>query len=299
MKKTYLIASAIGAILVFTLPFIAYFISPVNSSAEARSFLIEKGQGVREISQLLKDAGYIKSTPLFIFWSVLSGSADKLKAGNYELSRAMSLPKIVSVLREGPEEDIEVIIREGETLVEIEKNLVDLKIIKKGQLSKFPGKSLEGFLFPDTYRFFPNSDIKDVIRKFLGNFSEKAMPTLSEYKVESIKYKVLSYYDALIVASIIEKEVPFQEDRYLVAGILYRRLKIGMALQVDAYPWTYDNAGLPPKPIANPGLDAIKAAVYPKPSEYLYYLSDPVTKKTIFAKTFEEHVNNKFKYLKR
>lgn len=290
----------IGILIILMAPFAAYFLSPFDAEAKSQMFVIEKGWGVKEIAQALKSAHFIKSPVAFLVYSGISGSAHRLKAGSYELSQSMSLPKIVSVLRNGSKEDITIVVRQGETMAEIDKKLASLQILnKKEPLSKFPGKSLEGFLFPDTYRFFPNSSRNDIVKKFLTNFNKKAMPILSEYQAESIKYKALSYYDALIVASIIEKEVPFLEDRYLVAGILYKRLEISMPLQVDAYPWTYDHYGLPSKPISNPGVDAIRAAVYPKKSDYLYYLSDPVTKKTIFSKTFEEHKENKWKYLRK
>jgi UPF0755 protein len=114
----------------------------------------------------------------------------------------------------------------------------------------------------------------------------------------SWKLEKPSVYEMLIVASIVEKEVPFTEDRPIVAGIIYRRLAIGMALQVDAAPETYDHPGLPKTPISNPGADAIAAAVHPVRSDYLYYLSDPKTSRTIFAKTFDEHVQNIFRYLR-
>lgn len=273
-------------------PFLAYYLSPVDTSGAVQDFRIERGAGVREISESLRSAGLIKSPKLFLIYAALSGSARQLKAGDYKLSKAMSLSEIVSQLEAGPEEDVEIVVKQGDTLADVEKKLAQAKILPLGKLSKFPGKSLEGFLFPDTYRFFPNSPVAEVVKRFLANFNDKAMPVLAENQE-------LSVYEKLILASIIEKEVPFQEDRYLVAGVLYKRLEIGMALQVDAAPETYDRIGLPKKPIANPGVDAIRAAVYPKTSPYLYYLSDPITKKTIFSKTFEEHIQNKFRYLKK
>lgn len=290
MSKFYLKFLVAGLAAIFILPFIAYFLSPVNASGRAVYFTVEKGDGFREIARSLKDSALIKSPSAFVIYAALTGSAHKLKPGVYKLSPAMNLPKILSTLKKGAE-DIEVVIQEGQTLAEVEKELADLKILPKKKLLKYPGRSLEGFLFPDTYRFFASSTADEVVKKFLANFGQKAMPVLSQAKGD--------FYKTLIMASIIEKEIPFSEDRPIVAGILYKRLKIGMGLQVDAAPETYDHAGLPSKPIANPGLDAIRAAVYPKSSEYLYYLSDPATKKTIFAKTFEEHKENKWRYLKK
>lgn len=290
-KHILILFLAFGIFILFSAPFAAYFLSPIGGNAQEIDFRVEKGEGIKDIASRLENARLIKSSGTFVVYSALTGAAHRLKSGDYQLSQSMSLPTIIALLEEGPQEDITIFVREGEALAEIESKLVKANVIKPRALSKFPGKSLEGFLYPDTYRFFPNSPTKDVVKKFLSNFNKKAMPVLSEAKGD--------YYKTLIVASIIEKEVPFQEDRHLVAGILYKRLKIGMPLQVDAYPWTYDHYGLPSKPISNPGVEAIRAAVYPKESEYLYYLSDPATDKTIFSKTFEEHRENRWKYLKK
>lgn len=296
MKKLPFII--IGALIVLFAPVMVYYVAPAGKSDTQVKLEIVKGDGVREISSKLERMGLIRSPRAFIIYSFVSGSASRLKAGTYELSPAMSVFSAVRALRSGPDEDVSILVREGETLPEIEAKLVQAKVLKKGELAKFPGKSLEGFLFPDTYRFFFNSSPESVVERFMSNFYRQAIPVLTQGPELRIMNNELSIYEKLIIASILEKEVPFHEDRRLVAGVLYKRLSIGMALQVDAAPVTYERPGLPPKPIANPGLDAIRAAVNPQASEYLYYLSDPKTKRTIFSKTFDEHVQNKFKYLK-
>ncbi len=287
-NKKYLLAAA--AVFILLMPFLAFFLGPADAKGKSVDFAVRKGDGIFTIARNLREAGLIRSPAVFLAHGVFAGALHRLKAGNYKLSQQMSLPAISRALVAGPIEDMVILAKEGETMAEIEKKLVAAGVLKAGQLTKRPGKSLEGFLFPDTYRFFRNSDEEEVIGRFLNNFYEKAMPVLKDAQ---------NVYEALIVASIIEKEVPFPEDRYLVAGVLYKRLKIGMGLQVDAAPETYKVAGLPKAPISNPGITAIQAAVYPKDGGYLYYLSDPATKKTIFAKTFEEHKENKWKYLKK
>lgn len=284
-----LILVLVGAVVLITAPFVAYYLSPSDVAGQEIIFSVAKGEGVRDIAQALGGAGLVKSPAMFTLYSALTGKAHALKPGQYLLSEKMSLPAIAALLARGPKEDVEILVREGETLAEVEKSLVSNGVLKAGALTRRKGKSLEGFFFPDTYRFFRNSDPEDVIKRFIGNFYEKAAPVLKDAS---------DFYPALIIASIIEKEVPFSEERPIVSGILYRRLAIGMALQVDAAPETYDRPGLPKTPISNPGLDAIRAAAHPVKSEYLYYLSDPKTHKTIFSKTFDEHVANKFKYLR-
>jgi len=164
--------------------------------------------------------------------------------------------------------------------------------------------SLEGMLFPDTYEFHLDDSVESIVDKFLRNFAEK-VPDLSSYKV-------------LILASLLEREVQTEEDMRLVAGVLNNRLAIGMPLQVDATlayisnkktaeltnadklidsPFnTYKYRGLPPAPIANPGLKAINAALNPKAHNYFYYLSAP-DGTTHFAETLKQHNANKALYL--
>ena len=174
---------------------------------------------------------------------------------------------------------------------------------------------LEGYLFPDTYRIFKNSDSYDIIRKMLANFNAKLT---SELRQEIVKQKK-SFFEVLTLASIIEKEVSEPEDMKMVADIFYKRLIAGIALQSDAtvnyatgksliQPTyqdlsvnslynTYKYPGLPPGPISNPGINALKAAIYPTPNPYYYFLTSR-DQQVIYSKTYEEHLANKNKYLK-
>lgn len=176
--------------------------------------------------------------------------------------------------------------------------------------------SIEGYIFPDTYEITPdNTGIDEFLGKAFSNFDAKFSNDLRQ---ETEKQKK-SIFEILTAASLIEKEVKTLEDKKIVSGILWKRIEIGMPLQVDATiayitgknstdisinetkidsPYnTYKYRGLPVGPICNPGLDSIIAAIYPKKSQYLYYLSAPGGK-TIFSKTFTEHQAAKQKYLK-
>jgi UPF0755 protein len=153
-------------------------------------------------------------------------------------------------------------------------------------------KDLEGYLFPDTYFFLNNANEGDVIKSMSDNFNKKINPLLPEI-ISSGKTE----RDIIIMASVIEREAKGDTDRGIIAGILWKRIAIGMPLQVDAAPETYKTKGLPENPIGNPGLLAIQSAIHPKSSPYLYYLHD---KNGIvhYAKTFAEHQVNIEKYLK-
>ncbi len=190
-----------------------------------------------------------------------------------------------------------------------------------------PDFGLEGFLFPDSYRFYTSSlnlqtrsaeDISnEIISKMLDNFSQKFTAAMAE----QAKSKKLTVYQAVTLASIIEKETTGSwEEKRIVSGIFYNRLAMGMPLQSDATvnyatkknlpsptnqdletdsPYnTYKYPGLPPGPICNPSLLSLKAALDPASTKYLYFLHDQKTGKAIYAETFDQHVNNKFKYLK-
>lgn len=140
----------------------------------------------------------------------------------------------------------------------------------------------EGYLFPDTYFFNGDEKEEEIIGRMENNFKEK----VGEVEPEIV-----------IMASLLEKELPVSGDRKIVSGILWKRLEIGMPLQVDVASDTYLSKGLPLAPICNPGLDAINAALNPIETDYLYYLSGK-DGKTHFAKNFEEHKLNKAKYLR-
>ncbi|MEI7452419.1 MAG: endolytic transglycosylase MltG [Candidatus Falkowbacteria bacterium] len=176
--------------------------------------------------------------------------------------------------------------------------------------------SLEGYFFPDTYRVYASSTLDDIVKKSLDNFQSKFT---ADFLMEA-KRQNKSVYQILTMASVLEKEVKSESDMKIVSGVFWNRIKNGQALQSCAslayilgvnkpqYSYeetrtpsaynTYLNKGLPPGPICSPSLKAIRAALYPTQNDYNYFLSDPATGKTIFSKTYEEHLRNKNKYLK-
>lgn len=184
------------------------------------------------------------------------------------------------------------------------------------------GYSLEGFLFPDTYRVFTDASAEDVILKMLDNFDRQ----LTEEMRAEIARQGKTIYEVIIMASLIEKEAPIDysdsENRAarIVSDIFWGRLKIGQALQSDATlsyllndnnpahsgqdlqidsPYnSYKYPGLPPTPICNPGLKAIEAAIYPIATNYNYFLTSLDGRDIYYARTYEEHLQNKYKYLK-
>jgi len=258
-------------------------------------------------------------------------------AGNFILKKNQNIREIVSTLTTGElakEEEITII--EGWNIFEIaayleEQNLFsaesfveaastrDTRVIVADKSYDFisdkpANQGLEGYLFPDTYRIFADATASEIIEKMLDNFGIK----FTEQMINDAKDGNMSVFEIVTLASIIEKEVRTNSDRKIAAGIFYDRMNTGVALQSDATvnyvtgkqalqptlddtkvdnPYnTYKYAGLPPGPICNPSLAAIMAAIYPEKTENFYFLTKP-DGTTVFSKTYEEHLENKRKFL--
>ncbi|MBN1326165.1 endolytic transglycosylase MltG [Candidatus Falkowbacteria bacterium] len=318
-----------------------------SGTGENKIFIINEGEGVNQISRNLKQAGLIDNSFIFetYLWLIKSGS--KIMAGEHVLSDKWSIKSLCRVLITGSylENEDTIKIIEGWNLRDIANYLekqgictvdefyfwagrpaVNYNIEKKYErttqnwsesyhlLENRPENySLEGFLFPDTYRIYKNSKPQEIIQKMLSNFERKVNKEI----LADIKAQKKDLYDILILASIIEKEAKTYDDKRRVAGVYYNRMNIGMALQADptvnyvtgnitdrpSYDEiktdslfnTYKYPGLPPTPICNPGLDSIRAAVYPERNGYYYFLNTP-DGQLIFSKTLEEHKRNRLKY---
>ncbi|MDP3794729.1 MAG: endolytic transglycosylase MltG [bacterium] len=290
-------------------------------AAPTEVVVIERGLGSGRIGQLLEERGIIRHRYLFYYYLWRYGRSDQLQAGTYELSPAMTVAEIVQKLMRGavvsderrvtiPEgftaEEIEVLLKEKGFTVDVKEEMASLGIT-------------EGNLFPDTYFFKEKATGKEIIRRLHENFLAKTAPLHG-----AVTAGGRTFNEVLIMASLIEEEIPIPEDRAVAAGVLWKRLDAGMPLQVDVTvlyakgirggrgeervlsaadlqidsPYnTYRVAGLPPRPIANSGLEAIKAAISPVESEYWYYLSKP-DGATVFSKTFEEHTRAKATFLR-
>ncbi|MBU4284793.1 endolytic transglycosylase MltG [Patescibacteria group bacterium] len=275
---------------------------------------IEKGWGSDEIGQKLKDEGLIGSKWVFVFYAWIKGYNVHLQAGEYLLDSKMSVLKIARMITNGEisENYVKVTIPEGWTNKKIEERLIASGVLKEED--KLP-KEKEGYLFPDTYYFERKSSVDIVVKKMSDNFMKKIGEDISKDLLIDSSMKLPN---AVIMASIIEREVVSDEDRVIVSGIFWKRIENNIPLQSCAtiayilgvekkqYSYedtrvkslynTYTNLGLPPAPINNPGLSAIKAALNPKETDYYFFLSAS-DGTTIFSKTLEEHNTNKAKYL--
>src|SRR3989344_4005856 len=295
----------IAAIVFFVLAGFSgyFFLSAPKDFPSGETIAIKKGTGLAEISDKLKKGGFIKNKYAFALYARAFNKSKKIKYGKCLFNEPVSVFSLISRLAKGEFgfKPIEVTITEGMTAKKISELFGDFENFDKEEFLE-KTKNLEGYLFPDTYLFLPFAETEQIIGTMTDNFKKKAGDIGK---------------DIVIMASLIEKEVPDSDDRKIVSGILWKRLELGMALQVGAgFPYitgkrkvllddlkidspynTYLYKGLPPGPISNPGVDAIEAARNPKESPYLYYLSGQ-DGKTHFAKTYEEHLRNKEKYLR-
>jgi UPF0755 protein len=327
---------AVGAFLIWQ----GIFLPDLSEEKEA-IFNIEKGQGLEEIALNLESENLIKDDFYFKVYALLTGKTKDIKAGTYELNSSLTVPQILEKFVGGETFKIEITIPEGFNLKQIEEALsekmgrpVFFEFSAKDFKDSFSflakvsdGESLEGFLFPDTYLLDPMVQDKEIAEIFLKNFDKKFNQDFRE-KIETQQKNI---FEIITMASLLEKEVKTKEDKEIVSGILWKRIEIGMPLQVDATiayiendiendikndienektskvsyeetkidsPYnTYKYKGLPKGPISNPGLESINAALNPKKSDYLYYLSKP-DGQTVFSRTLEEHNIAKAKYLK-
>ncbi|MFA6422143.1 MAG: endolytic transglycosylase MltG [Candidatus Buchananbacteria bacterium] len=310
------------------------YIFAVNSKGHYKSqnFYIEKGDGSNEIAEKLKDRGIIGNKLYFKIYSVLSGKASKFVPGDHVLPADLNYGGIAEKLIDAGNINKEqtITILEGWSANEIANYLNERDVITKEEFMAVASidlwrgkysflqdpkiKSLEGYLFPDTYRIFIDASPSSIIEKMLNNFEVK----VTEQMKTDLAQRGLSLNEAIIMASIIEKEGKYANDKKMISDIFWKRIDAKMALQSDATinyltgkgetrskgsdleidsPYnTYKYRGLTPGPIANPGLNSIVASIYPTANDFYYFITDK-NGKAYFAKTFDEHKSNIAKYL--
>lgn len=306
---------------------------PVDKSNDIpQRFVITKGQSAEKVSASLKESDLIKDAFAFRIYAQLTGKAGKIQAGNYTLTSNIGLSELLSLLLQGPKE-LWVTYPEGLRHEEIAIKTIQTLGMEADTAKTFYNAFLketeedEGFLFPDTYLFPRDVQAAIVAAKLRSTFDTKVTSKM----ISDARDAGMSINQVITLASIVERETLTDEERPIVAGVLLARMEIGMPLQTDATlqyitgtqrctlgfrpdcDWwepptlidketrsaynTYTNGGLPPAPIANPGLQSIKAVIYPEESSYLYYIHDK-DGKIHYAATIEEHNGNVNEYLR-
>lgn len=323
--------SAALLLLLFITWFSLEFYRPMETPPNTIVFEVEKGQTAKEIALNLKKNGIIKKT-----WPFLAGyrvffSAQSLKAGEYAIAIPDSPKNILHVLSEGSVYLHSITIPEGLIIQEIAglldsedfaakqdflQDVAETSIISS--LDK-DAPNLEGYLFPETYRFSKGTSSEEIVAAMVFQFTK----VFSQEWIERAAELEMSIRDIVTLASLIEKETSLRKEKKTIAAVFHNRLRIGMKLDCDPTiiyvlklegrfkdrlrtrdlkydsPFnTYLYSGLPPGPIANPGRGSLEAALYPTDEKFLYFVSKNDGSHH-FSQTFREHQNAVNKYQRR
>lgn len=279
------------------------------SDKTEKIFVIQKGAGLKEIAGGLKNQGLIKDRVVFFLYARLNRFEGKIQAGDFRLSPSLTIPEIAEKLTHGTL-DIWITIPEGKRAEEI-ADILEEKMPNYQASWRNILFTNEGYLFPDTYLIPKDTDINFIVSIMKNNFEKK----FSSLNISSLNK--FSRKEIVTIASLVEREAKDEKDRPLITSVILNRLNIDMKLDVDATlqyalgyqqnqkTWwkkgltdqdkeinssynTYRNVGLPPTPIANPGLAALNAVVAPAKTNYLFYMTD-AKGLTHYAQTLEEH----------
>lgn len=315
--------------LFVSIKFLWISLTPMPGEERIVGIDIPKKFSAYQVAKMLQIKGLIKSTKYFQILMGLTGTSNRIKAGEYEFTTKMNMIKIVSILKKGKVKLHEVTIPEGFTIKEIalllEKNRFVkaedfIKTSRSEEVSKIyeiPVNNLEGYLFPDTYYFVkgmtPNEIIDIMVKRF------KSVTSGFEIQAEKLGFR---FYDIVIFASIIEKEAGVDEEKPLISAVFHNRLKEGQNLEscstviyaigkkkkklydkdvlINSVYNTYKFPGLPPNPICNPGTNSIVSAINPANVSYRYFVNIG-NKRHHFSATYKEHINaiRKFRNVKK
>jgi UPF0755 protein len=307
---------------------------PVEPSGQT-TVLLRPGYSTRRIATELKNAGVIRSREAFVLWHYYHRGRS-LKAGEYLFDQPASIIDIQKRLRRGDVYFHTVVVPEGFTMFDIARAIEEAGLGSADEFLKVAqsdtslisdldpeAKSLEGYLFPDTYQFSRMMSMQEMAGAMVKQFRQVAGQiglTSSPLRVVSDGSSSLSPHEVVTMASIVEKETAAPDERPLVASVYYNRLEKHIALDADPSiiyaellagtyqgalhhadmqvqsPYnTYRNAGLPPGPIANPGRGSLEAAMHPAQSDFYYFVADAQGHHR-FARTIEEHNKNVVAY---
>ena len=303
------------------------------------SVTITSGSGTIQIGQTLEDEGIVASEIKFRLWSRIKGYDSQYKAGTYTLSPSMDLQTIADIIVGGKVNTVNFTIPEGYTIYQTARAIADkglgdydtlVSLIEAADfdydfldLAQDNKNKLEGYLFPNTYTIDEGMSEEQIIKVMLSQFEKEPLKAYNN-KLVSSQYNEASgrsLNEIITIASIIERECKVDEERKLVASVIYNRLEKGMPLQmcstvqyvlgeqkevltyadtrIESPYNTYTNPGLPPGPICSPGLAAVKAALNPADTDYLYFvLSEKLDGTSNFSSDYAKFERDKAAYYK-
>lgn len=308
--------------------FFSYFFIPLNISEENATFEIDSGKNLGQITDQLIEMQVLKDSFRFKFFSYIFGKTESLKRGHYKLEKSITPYELLKILADGRETLYSIRFIEGKTYSDLILELKNNKYIKH-EIKSYKEKDIlkilsadeptaEGIFFPDSYYFYKNTSDLEILKNSYRVMKDK-MKYLWDNRDLDLPYK--NIYEALIMASIIEKEISIKAEAPMVAGVFVNRLNINMPLQSDPtviygmrhrYDGnirksdlreknkfnTYTQKGLPPSPISTPSLNSIIAAFNPEKTDALYFVAKG-DRTHQFSKTLSEHNAAVRKYQKK
>lgn len=324
-----------GSIWIGILVAVGWLVGPVclsPSHSQVVTVNINKGSTLREIGETLVDSKVIRNSRFFVYYGRLTGQDKEMQAGTYRISNTWSMKEIVDCISRGKVASYRLTIPEGYTVNQIEDLLVQKGIADRARFQKafkanYPfsfladipetgPERLEGFLFPATYELRPGMSEEEIIKLMLQRFQTAFTPELQQ----RAKEMGLSVREVVTLASLVEREAKLEQERPQIAAVFLNRLQQGIRLESCATvqyilgkqketltnkdlqnpsPYnTYLHMGLPPSPIANPGLSSIKAVLYPADVDYLFFVARGDGSHH-FSNTFREHQEAARHYQKR
>jgi UPF0755 protein len=305
----------------------AYYEWATGASGTQKPIVVTVPPGATgsDVGDILKRDGVIRSTLAFRILARFRGFRSGFEAGQYHLTTNMKISEVLDALQKGPfVETLRVTFPEGYRISQMARRAHEglgisqstfAKAATSGSYSLQPylpqgAKTVEGFLFPSTYDFAKDVTAGDVIRRMLEQFDTEA----ASLPWANARAHRVTDYQVVVIASLIEREARFQEDRPKIAAVIYNRLKKGMPLEIDASiqyikgTWdpitvqdrsidspynTYLHTGLPPTPIASPGLASLEAALTPAKAGYLYYVVIDAAGHHCFTDTYDQFLQAK------
>lgn len=309
-QKKWMAAAAVFAVIFLAGCFAVCFLTDSSNLANKEQVIylqVRSGVSAKFLAKELEEKGIIGNRYKFLLYAKWLGEENNFKKGTYSFHGNMDMREVIEKLSSGETTVLRFTIPEGFGVKEIaerlsKEGLVDeseflqkakdfapYSYMKKHRNVRY---AAEGFLFPDTYTVETDISVEDLLQMMADNMDGRLTPKLRKRAEE----QDLSIYELITLASLVEKEARYDEDRPIIAQVFFKRLELGMPLQTDASlqylmdgpkedvsiedtkidsPYnTYQNMGLPPGPIASPGMAAIEAVLYPSDTEYLYFVAD-------------------------
>ena len=337
MKKYFTKKNVMAASLIFIAVILLAFIlitkqamTTPNTLSESQIIEIKPGATIRSLAVQLEQHNLVKCPKLLILWTRLNGDAKRIQVGEYIIQPATTLSALMDDVTSGRVRQYSLKLLEGWTFKEfmqainsheaIKHELADLSQKEILERLEIKHEHPEGLFFPETYNIHKNISDIDVLKRAYA-LTKKTLHDLWDGRDQDLPFE--TPYEALILASIVEKESAVEEERALIAGVFINRLRKNMRLQTDPTviygmgdnykgdirfrdlrndtPYnTYTRSGLPPTPIAMPGYGAIKAVMHPAKTDYLYFVAfSDDSGRHKFSSTFAEHNKAVDKYQRK